>query len=114
MDNAEKALPEVEFKLGEKTYVLANTLGVLNRFEKQTGKNSIDLNTWQDPNAQDLTALLWAAINFQDPSVTYDQVERQLMFRDLSTATKVVKALFAASAPVQDEAEEKKAEGVSQ
>lgn len=93
MSDAVKAVPEIEIEyLGEKLK-LVFSLTAFCAFEKETGINALNGETWSEVNITVLSALLWAGLRSHKPEITLQEVRDSMtmpqllaLYKDINTA----------------------------
>lgn len=94
MDNAEQAVPELFVELGSERFNLVANFATFVRFDKATGKNSLDVLTWVNPTALDLVTLVWAAIGGEKSGKTVEQVADLLEGKHVEEVRKLIRGMF--------------------
>jgi hypothetical protein len=92
-----QAIPTVEVAIGEETFQVKCSFGLLARFQKATGKNPFDSELWTKPSPLDFAGLLWAGIVPFKPQWTIDDVADQLSIGQLGQVHEVVLALMSSA-----------------
>ncbi len=64
--------------LGDKERTLRLDFNALSKAEEVTGKNFVEVLTWQELNAREVRALAWACLVHEDPALTIEDVGRLL------------------------------------
>lgn len=96
--NAEKANPGVPFMLGGKERKLVFDLWAFRLLEKETGKNALGGEMFENLTANDLLVLTWAAIQ-SDEKLTLEQVGHMLTLADLPRLSDAIKLAFEQARP---------------
>ena len=100
--NGDKALPDVEAKVGGTVKKLKFTLGSLCRLDQVTGKNALDGETWKEPTTSDLRALLWAALLHENKNLTLEEVGDMISMEEIPEITQAILKAFQRSSPSED------------
>lgn len=95
MQELKQAMPEVEVQVGERTYKIKCSFGVLARFQKITGLNPFKVEIWQDPSPVMFASLIWAAVVKENPKLTVDDVADQLTVEQAKQVEHIIRALMA-------------------
>lgn len=98
MEGLAQAIPELDVVIGEKTYRVRCSFGLLARFEQATKKNPLDGSVWENPSPMDLATLLWAGIVPLEPGITVDMVSENLAVSQVGQVKDLVIALMSNAA----------------
>jgi len=93
-----KVVPVISIEL-DKPRNLKFDFAALMAFEKETGKNVLSDNVWQDMSATDLVTLLWAALKHEDKELTLEQVGSMIHFDNVAEISQKLQEAFAQAMP---------------
>ena len=101
--SADKVVPSVELEIGGKKRLLAFDMWAYYLLEKQTGKNLLKGDLFNDPGLGDILTLTWAGLqtdakNTKSP-ISLEQVCDALNFEDIPRVSEAIKLAFEKASP---------------
>lgn len=94
MQEVRQAIPEVEIQVGDKSYKIKCSFGLLARFQKATGLNPFNAEIWSEPSPILFASLIWAGIVRQNPKMTVEDVAELLSIEQSKQVEHIIKALM--------------------
>lgn len=101
MSNVNKVAPGVTFTLGGKERKLVFDFWAFYLLEKETGKNALNGEIFNNLSASSLLILTWAAVQ-SDEKLTLEEVGRMLTLVDLPALSKAIEQAFEQAKPDEE------------
>ena len=110
MANVDKVEPDVTIEIGGHEFVVRFSLGAFRRLEKETGKNALKGEVWDDLSADDIVTLLWAAMNSESrEQFSADEIGDMIMPADIPDITTKLQAAMEMASPAATASQKKTA-----